>query len=285
MATRSVDAVACSQGLNISQRLAIGNALNKLKLDEGIASVYFWGKVQGKERDYFIAQSVKTGTKIEKSRFYSHNNGVTFAKLPELDAFIIENAGAHRGRFAGNPSLKLRDPRKVLPEGEEEFDDEEEEYADEDGDDRKAPERKLTEVERLAFVVDQIEAACCVVPKGAWVMTATGDIKRNAAFAGLSLADAGKLESFGLFRPPQRERTLAQIHRAGVANNPDFLDVLSAEQPAGGWALQVAASGAQVVLRSLVWPGFQFTAAVGEGGSSGAYFGTGEPNADLAFML
>ncbi len=222
---KNVDVIACCQGLNVNQRLSIGAALNKLRLDEKLASVSFWGKIQGKERDYFIAQSIKTGTKIEKNRFFSQDNGVTFAKLPELDAFIIETAPRHRGRFSGNPSLRLREPKVGGGESEEDFEEEEEEdYDENDGEDRKVADRKLTEVERLAFVVDQIETACCVVPKGSWFITATGDIKENVAFTGLSFDDAKKLDNFVLFRPPQKERTLAKVRclmsHARVDNAP-----------------------------------------------------------------
>jgi len=269
----------------VAQRLAVGNALNKLRLDEGLTDVCLWGKVQGKQQDYFIAQSIRAGTKIEKSRYYSINNGATFAKLPELDAFIIENAPLHRGRFSGNPSQKMRDPRNVLAEGDEEPLDEEEAFDEEDGEDRKLPERKLTEVERLAFAVDQIDSECCVVPRGAWVMTATGDIRRNGAFAGLSLSDAGKLDNYCLFRPPQTERTLAKIHKAGVSNSPDFLDTLASADPRGAWSVHVSPSGERVSVRSLAWPGFEFSCAVADAAFSRAYFGTGEPNVDLAFML
>lgn len=180
MLSKNVDVTACGQGLNISQRLAVANALNKLRLNEKLTNVSFWGKIQARERDYFIAQSVTADSKITKTRYFSHDNGVSFAKLPELDSFIIANAPLHQGRFSGNPSLKLRDPRKNQDEEDEE---EEEEYdEDEEG---KTRERKLTEIERLAYVIDQVETACCVVPRGSWYMSATGDIRQNVAFNGM----------------------------------------------------------------------------------------------------
>lgn len=44
--------------------------------------------------------------------------------------------------------------------------------------------RKLTELERLAETVQRIDRATCVVPKGAFYLTATGDIVRNDSFKG-----------------------------------------------------------------------------------------------------
>jgi hypothetical protein len=286
----SVAVTACGQGLSLNQRLAVSNAIKNLKLNEQLQDISFWGKIAGKERDYLIAQSVAVSTKIAKQHFFSHDDGLTFAKLPDLDAFIIEQAPLHKGRFTGNPSLKLRDPTKTSNPDDPDFEEDEEEeeyYEDEDGE-RRVPDRRLTEMERLAFAVNRIEHDTCVTPLGAWVMTATGAISKNFAFSGLDHAAAAKLASYGLFRAPALERTLATIHKMGVANCPDFLDSLAEQKPEGAWALVPTAAGDAVALRSLAWPGFEFKLTVGEPigqGWSRAYFGTGEPNEDLAFML
>lgn len=289
----SVAVTACGQGLSLDQRLSVSNALKVLKLHERIPTIAYWGKITGKERDYFIAQSTTISTKIAKQHFFSSDNGLTFAKLPDLDAFIIERAPLIKGRFTGNPSARLRDPRRQ-PDPEdadavaaweaEEDEEDEEEYEDEDGE-RHVPDRRLTEIERLAYVVARIEHDTCVTPLGAYVMTATGDIARNHAFPGLDHAEAAKLASYGLFRAPELERTLATINRMGVANCPTFLDGLAEQTPAGVWSLVANKAGDAVSLRSLAWPGYEYKITVGEGAGAGAYCGTGEANEDLAFML
>jgi len=185
-ANNNVRATACGQGLNVAQRVNIANAIDKLRLDQKLTNVYFWGKIQGKERDYFIAQAVVVDTKIQKIRFVSTDGGLTFAQMPELDEFILETAPKFSGRFTGNPSLKLK-LKKPIVEGEDGYyeDEEDEEYYDELADEQKVPERRLTELERLAYVVDKIETDCCVVPKGAYYITATGNIQKNIAFTGM----------------------------------------------------------------------------------------------------
>jgi len=54
----------------------------------------------------------------------------------------------------------------------------------------------------------------------------------------------------------------------------------------GSWVMRVGESGLDVKLRSLVWPGYEFSCTVGSPNEfGGAYFGTGEKNHDLLFML
>ena len=95
---------ACGQGLSLNQRVSVDNALTKIKLHERLQDVAYWGKIIGKERDYIIAQAVKYSTKVEKLRYFSQVNSVTFANLPDLDSFILERAPLHHVRFTGNPS-------------------------------------------------------------------------------------------------------------------------------------------------------------------------------------
>lgn len=167
-----------------------------------------------------------------------------------MDSFILEKAPLHSGLFVGNPSQKLRDPTKIVDPDAYEVqrhnlsalslvyvhvlenahlacipplffalrqEEEEEDLVEEEEDgERKVPERKLTELERLAFVVDSIENSTCVVPRGAFYITATGDISANRNFGGLSYKDAASLDNYLLFRAPQNERTLAKVPRRAL---------------------------------------------------------------------
>jgi hypothetical protein len=51
------------------------------------------------------------------------------------------------------------------------------------------------------------------------------------------------------------------------------------------WSLQTDESASVVTLRHLEWPGFEFTHTVGSTAFTRAYFGNGEKNADVNFML
>jgi hypothetical protein len=202
--------------------------------------------------------------------------------MPDLDSFILEKAPLHHGRFSGNPSQKLRDPRPMAD------DEDEEEYEEEDEEDSEVPiERRLTELERLAWAVDCIDNRCCITPRGSLYMDAFGNIRTNPGFAGLSIAEAADLANYQLLRAPEQERTLARIHRAGAANNVDFLDCVAEEGVQGAWALQQDRAGTTVTVRSLAWPGFEFRLHTeqGVGAWTRCYAGNGEPNRDLSFMI
>lgn len=180
---------------------------------------------------------------------------MTFSKLPEVDDFVVAKSKIVSGLFTGNPANTYKDPNAPKEEEEEEPEEEEEEGAAKVPDPSK---RKLNELERLSYVVEGIEADCCVAPRGAYFLTPTGSIKKNSAFEGLSSADIADVSNFLLFRDPESAKTLARIRKLGVSNNFDFLDVVGEGAPAGVWVSQLDASGAQIKLRSLVWPGYEY---------------------------
>lgn len=271
--------------LNVAQRLAIRTSLNKLRINENNPSIVFWGKVAGTTRDYFLAQATTATDKITKSFYFSADEGVTFSKLPEVDDFITSKVGHANGMFTGNPANLYKDPNQ--PAGDDEEEEEPADDEDEDGEE-KAPDpskRKLTELERLAHTVVCIDQDTCVVPRGAFQMTPVGLIEKNKGFEGLSPSDCAKLSSYLLMRDPQSEQTMKRIRKLGVSNNPDFLDGVTEDQPAGVWVAQVSEGLSQVRLRSLLWPGYEFKLQVDAGTYAGAYFGLGLKNDDVMFML
>jgi len=312
----NLDAQALGQCLTVAQKIAIRNALTKIKLQEKLDDIRFWGKINGAQSDYFIAVSTSITNTIAKSFYWSNDEGATFAQLPAPDEFVSAKAPKLRGAMlSGNPALKHKDPDappKVDEDGqpiEEDSDEEEEEEeeeppvdedeVDEDGNPivRPPPPRRLTELERLSFAVRQIDSNTSLVPRGSIYMTATGELVPNTSFSGLSLEQARSLSSFQLLRPPQNAATLAAIRRAGVTNHHDCLDALAPAHSAaaGGsskpsaleqWSLQVSESGLEVSLRSLLFPGFEFRLQAGSAQQhSGAYFGLGHKNEDLLFMI
>lgn len=230
---------------------------------------------------------------------------MTFAQLPAPDEFVSSKSPKIRGLFTGNPALKYKDPDappKVNEDGEiesedEDADEEEEEEeepidedeVDEDGNPvvRAPPPRRLTELERLSYNVREIESETGLVPRGAYYMTATGDILKNPAFEGLSVEESRKLSSYQLLRDAQHASTLASVRKMGVANHHDFLDpvVPKSSRVKHTWSLQVADSGLEVSLRSLLYPGFEYTLEAGATNYAGGYFGLGEKNNDILFML
>jgi hypothetical protein len=283
----SVSASSLGMGLNVATKLAVKNSIEKIKIESGCDLVQLWGKIQGARNDYLIILAVKITDSITKSWYFSADNGLTFAQLPEVDDFVIEKSSLHRSFFTGNPSQIYKDPKpkKLNEDGEEEEEEEEEEPEpeEEDGEGGKPKERKLNELERLAFSVASIEDSTCIVPKGAFFLTPTSEIKSNASFS-IPPAEISNISSYLLFRNPINKSTLARIRKSSATNNFDFLDPLGDGEPAGVWSMHTDADGLGVSIRSLVWPGYEAKFSANNTGG-GVYFGTGLKNDDVLFMI
>lgn len=266
----------------------------KIKLNENYDEVAFWGKIMGKQRDYLIGCATSIGENIQKSFYFSSDNGLTFSKLQPVDEWVAERCVKTRGMFTGNPAQTLKDPFKVPKAGdegdEEEEEPEPEENEGDEGDEKGEKEvdpskRKLNETERLSWTVKAIDDDTCLVPRGTYFLTPTGDITRNETFKGLRQAEACKLDSYLLFRDPQCNATFARVRKLGVNNNFDFLDTVEQDKPRGLWSLQSDESGSKVAMRSLVWTGFEFSLDLNTQCSQKAYYGYGCRNDDVLFMI
>lgn len=269
--------------LNTAQSLAIRTSLSKLRINENNPNITFWGKINGTTRDYFIARGVSISDNITKTFYFSADDGLTFAKLPEIDDFIMEKSAAVSGMFTGNPSLIYKDPN--APQEEEEEEEEEDEDEQDEPKQADPSKRKLKELERLSHAVVQIDFDTCVVPRGASLLTPTGLIQDNMSFRGLSSAQSTQLSNYLLMRDARNPKTLARIRKLGVSNNVDFLDAVGEGQPSGVWIVQTDEGGTQTRVRSLVWPGYEFKLEANSSNYGGAYFGSGLKNQDVMFML
>jgi hypothetical protein len=67
-------------------------------------------------------------------------------------------------------------------------------------DDLVIPAKKVTELNRLSFVVSHIEHNCAVVPKGSFKFTPLKETIKNEAFRGLSKDQAFSLSNWQHFR-------------------------------------------------------------------------------------
>lgn len=165
-------------------------------------------------------------------------------------------------------------------EEEDEYDEEEEGAAP------KAPKPpKFSELHRLAHVVRVIDSDTAVVPRGAYLLTATHQVQANAAFTGLSAVEAGALANYFHFRAAHGLAAASALEKEGLVKSTDFLDSLTGDSPNGTWVLRVDAATGGASLRSLKWPGYYFSHSLATGAYGGAYFGDGAENLDLAFML
>ena len=58
------------------------------------------------------------------------------------------------------------------------------------------PAKGVTELDRLAYVIQQVENDCQIVPVGSFKMIPTKEVRRNEAFKGLNCSEAQQLGMF-----------------------------------------------------------------------------------------
>lgn len=287
------------RALNPAQRSQLAGAMLTLQTERNLPTLYHWGTIYG-PTDYTILVSVEVKRGIKKRFFYSQGDkdGQTyrFFELPILDDFIRTNAPLASGLFRGYPGFVLPFPADVKKPGDEEDLDDmpDDEMEEEDSaamnelslfSDRRN--RKLLEVERLAYVVRTIDDHTSLVPRGRYRMTPLTDIQLNPSFQGLSLEEAQKLRNYLHFRLPVRPETLKGLRGPMTSDSTSFLDHLGlSESIRGLWSVQTNFEQTEVRLRSLFCPGAEFTLQVDSpNGYGGVYQGYGDLNHSLVFML
>uniref|UniRef100_A0A8C0U7M3 Radial spoke head protein 9 homolog n=2 Tax=Cyanistes caeruleus TaxID=156563 RepID=A0A8C0U7M3_CYACU len=143
----------------------------------------------------------------------------------------------------------------------------------------------IKEEARLIATIEQIDRAVGIVPRGAFVKTPLGPVHENRHFEGLSLVEAKKLSSYFHFTEPVNLKNKTLLEKADLDPSTDFLDSLEHDIPRGSWSIQLEKGGTVVVLRSLLWLGLTFYHVPTTKQFGYVYFGTGEKNLDLPFML
>lgn len=64
--------------LTLAERAVCAGALQKVALSDSYNAVSFWGKIQGTEGDYLIAQSWTLGESIQKAFFFRYDTRCTW---------------------------------------------------------------------------------------------------------------------------------------------------------------------------------------------------------------
>jgi len=270
----SLDQVASAgHTLNIHEITGLRSGLTKLKCDEKFTSIYFWGKVFGKEGDYYVAYGLRaTEFEFPQKKFYFAGDTFVFAELPlitEAEASEIIGLCMER-QFEGKPDAPLK-PATEAGEGATE------------GADENA--KVLTEQDHLAQIVQEIDFDTAVVPKGAYSISEEHQVVSSIDFKGLSNMEAASLSSYLHFRPAISIAKLRALARDDVQFYSNFLDPLEEDLPIGCWAIRNEPSTTLVSVRSLNWPGYVAFHVPGTPKFGSCYFGYAQKNRDLPFLL
>ncbi|XP_074753073.1 radial spoke head protein 9 homolog isoform X3 [Athene noctua] len=242
-------------GLSPEKRAVLGSSLLLLQRDYRFERVWFWGCIQGVRGNYYIAEGLGPDRAAPRSRLYSLNC-VEWSLLPPATKEMVVQAEQLKGRFQGDPSFEY-------------------EYTEINAED----------AERLIEDGKEIDRAVGIIPRGAFVKTPLGSVHENRNFEGLSLTDAKKLSSYFHFTEPVNLKNKTLLEKADLDPSTDFLDSLEHDIPQGSWTVQLEKGGTVVVLRSLLWLGLTFYHVPMTKQYGYIYFGSGEKNLDLPFMM
>ncbi|XP_071079837.1 radial spoke head protein 9 homolog [Haliotis cracherodii] len=257
--------------LSPEQKAALQTSLVILQNENKFHKVYFWGKIVGVKEDYFVAQGFDKDEFAGRKTFYS-KDCIHWGLLPPATKMMRDQSKLAKGRFTGDPSFEYEhvETKKI---GE--------------GDDATEEEETLTikEEDRLASVITEIDEDVRIVPRAAFIKTPTAQVISNRSFEGLSVSEAAKLCNYFHFREPKLISEKSILQRASLDKAIDFMDSVEEDIPRGSWSLQFERGSGLVTLRSLLWQGYVFCNVPGQRRFGSVYFGTGEKNLDLPFML
>ncbi|NXG97999.1 RSPH9 protein, partial [Loxia leucoptera] len=232
--------------------------------------VWFWGCIQGVRGAYYIAQGLGPDRAAPRSRLYSLNC-LDWSLLTPATEEMLALAEEVKGRFQGDPSfeyslaeINAEAAARLVQSGKEPV---------------------IKEETRLIATIEEIDRAVGIVPRGAFVKTPLGSVHENRHFEGLSLVEAKKLSSYFHFTEPANLKNKTLLEKADLDPSIDFLNSLEHDIPQGSWSIQLEKGGSVVVLRSLLWLGLTFYHVPMTKQFGYVYFGTGEKNLDLPFML
>ncbi|KAJ7413538.1 Radial spoke head protein 9 like protein [Pitangus sulphuratus] len=257
-------------GLSPEKRAALGLSLPLLQRDYRFERVWFWGCIQGVRGAYYIAEGLRPNRAAPRIRLYSLNC-LDWSLLVPPTKEMVAQAEQLKGRFQGDPSFEYNFA-EINPQAAEKLFE-------------GGKEPVIKEEARLIATIELIDREVGIVPRGAFVKTPLGSVHENRHFEGLSLVEAKKLSSYFHFTEPVNLKNKTLLEKANLDPSIDFLDSLEHDIPKGCWSVQLEKGGAVVVLRSLLWLGLTFYHVPMTKQYGYIYFGTGEKNVDLPFML
>lgn len=275
--------------LNLEERMKLEIALLKLNETQKFEQILFWGRIEGVEKDYYIALGLNFKGQYEfpTKKFFWSSNDFKFAELPPINPTYNDLVETLRTPFTGKHET-------LIEEAKEEEDPQQQQNADgnvpsinpdEEEFVIKVPKKNFTELDRLSFVVRAIEIDCAALPIGAVKLSPTHELRYDDSFGGLSITEANQLSNYQHFRSPLTEEKKEYIARGDATFKRDFLDPLEKDFPTGSWSVQTDSSKTQVTVRSLLWPGYLTYHRANSNTFGYCYFGSGIKNSDLPFII
>ena len=222
-------------------------------------------------KDYFVCAAVQNG---EMTKFWCSSTSWVFSQLPAVVAGAqdVERIRSINNLFtgefesilfpgSGEPQVINAELGIVLQP------------------------KPITELDRLSFMVHQLEQSCFVSPRGKMKYVPSGKVVPNEAFRGLSLEEASDLNNWQFLTPPKDPEVRGVIERGEQTYNDACFDKVSSAFPKNSWSVQGDVTGTLVTLKSHLWPGFYAFHRAQTDIVGMIYVGDGVRNSNLAFMV
>lgn len=245
--------------------------------------IYIWISIIdqniGTIKDYFVALGLNFSGETSfasKTFYWCSSSNWNFASMPSISPKWEIELAEYNGLFTGEHDKILHE---ASGEGHETY------VFENDTLVVTNKGKNITELDRLAYVVNEIEKQCHLVPEGSVKLTPLHEIRRNEAFCGLSKEDATNLAKYQHFRKVQFKDKVDQMERDDSVFKHDFLDCIDNDSIKGSWTLHLDTTGSVANIRNLLWPGFYAYHKVGTTLHGNFYCGDGRKNHDLPFML
>lgn len=253
------------------EAMVLHNSLLILQNENHFRNTFFWGRISGVERDYYIAFGYVTDALKGRVYYYSRDC-VNWGLLPNPTQHAKKVTPFCNTKFQGDPALVI----DIMIEREE---------TTWDTPLYKPEIKKLKEEDRLAATVHMITNEAALVPRGALFTKPDGIVVENISFEGLTLLDSRELSSYQHYRMPTRKWNTNLLTRDDYNYATDFLDPLDIDIPEGCWQIQILAGDTIAIIKSLFWPGLYAYHVVQTPKYGFVYFGSGKKCLDTAFML
>ncbi|XP_055636543.1 radial spoke head protein 9 homolog [Toxorhynchites rutilus septentrionalis] len=257
------------------EKMKLEITLRVLQHDQQLVIVYFLGKLEGADADYYLAFGCSSRDVFRcRKLFYSQDLSDWFLlqepKEWHTDWDKIQTP------FRGDPAF-----REVVDLGPEFTLDED--LVPVEGERKRFA---VNEQDRLWFVVTKVLEEAAIVPRGVLYHNTEGESVINPFFGGLSVKDSVKLQNYHHFRKPfygVQENLLKRDDCSYFLDVFDTIDDLIPKE--ASFAITQNIDRDVLVLKPLHWPGMinfhrAKTAIYGF-----LYFGDGRKNWDLLFMI
>jgi len=265
--TKAEVAAPTGNVLSIAHAAGMQSSFPILQKNYKFSKVLFFGRITAKAQDYLIAVGIENSWMDGTKKFFWCQDGVEWGQLKMPTDEERANCAKLSANLmlTGNPAEQTAIPTEPVGEDAEE----------------PAEPVMVEETLRLACIVETIEKECAMVPCGALCMSATGAVVANPAFPGLSPPTAATAAGYVFLNKKKPTSVLAPA----AAKSLDFLVSCDDLVPKGALCPRFDEATGCVTVRNLVFPGFLAYTYPGTSMFGYCYFGTGEKNADIAFML